>query len=69
MECVLSGGGGARRRLNGSDIFSGFGGFSGSYGRVIVWMLLTWALFDVLFVSGGRVILSSIPDEVILFVG
>ena len=54
MECVLSGGGGggARRKLNGSDIFSGFGGFSGSYGRVIVSMLLTWALFGVLFVSG-----------------
>ena len=61
--------GGTRRKLNGSDIFSGFGGFSGSYGRVIVWMLLTWAPFGVLFVSGGRVILSSIPDEVILCVG
>ena len=61
-------GGRARRRLNGSDIFSGSGGFSGSYGRVIVWMLLTWALFGMLFASGGRVILSSIPDEVILCV-
>ena len=60
---------GAQRKLNGSDIFSDFGGFSGSYGRVIVWMLLTWALFGELFVSGGRVILSSIPDEVILCVG
>ena len=67
-SCILARAG-ARRKLNGSDIFSGFGGFSGSYGRVIVWMLLTWAFFGVLFVSGGRVILSSIPDEVILCVG
>ena len=50
-------------------IFLWFRGFSGSYGRVIVWMLLTWVLFGMLFVSGGRVILSSIPDEVILCVG
>ena len=63
------GGGGGSEEAQWERYFSGFGGFSGSYGRVIVWMLLTWALFGVLFVSGGRVILSSIPDEVILCVG
>ena len=47
--------GGARGKLNGSDIFSGFGGFSGSYGHVIVRMLLTWGAFRlaVLYLGEG----------------
>ena len=70
VSCPEGGeGGGGSEEAQWERYFSGFGDFSRSYGRVIVWMLLTWALFDVLFVSGGRVILSSIPDEVILCVG
>ena len=67
MECVLSGGLGGSSM--GAIFFSGFGGFYGSYGHVIVRMLLTCSLFSLLFCIWGRVILSSIWDEVILCVG
>ena len=51
VSCL--GGGGAQRKLNGSDSFLGFEGFSGSYGHVIMWMLLTWALFGMLICIWG----------------